>query len=67
MQSTTHLPVVEECEDGSYLSVLATGTERQRIRRHCACGLGTVSEGTPVPVVEYRITNRDNMRRCQFG
>jgi IS4 transposase len=59
VQSSLKLHVVTELPDGSYLSVLLTDIERQRIRRHRARGLDTVPEGTPVRVIEYDITNRD--------
>lgn len=59
VQSSMNLPVVEQLPDGSYLSVLTTAVERQRIRRHRVRGLDIVPEGTPVRVVEYQITNRD--------
>jgi hypothetical protein len=60
VQSSLTLHVITELPDGSYLSVLLTDIERQRIRRHRARGLDTVPEGTPVRVIEYDITNRDN-------
>lgn len=48
-----------ELADGSYLSVLLTTIERQRLRRHQARGLHTVPQGPMVRVIEYDITNRD--------
>jgi hypothetical protein len=67
VQSSLTLHVVTELADGSYLSMLLTDIERQRIRRHRACGLDTVPEGTPVRVVEYDITNRDNNGGSPIG
>ena len=54
------LHVVTELADGSYLSVLLTDIERQRIRRHRARGLHTVPQGPTVRVIEYDIVNRDS-------
>ncbi len=48
-----------ELADGSYVSVLLTTIERQRIRRHQARGLATVPQGPMVRVIEYDIANRD--------
>lgn len=59
VQSALHLHVVTELADGSYLSVLLTTIERQRLRRHQARGLTTVPQGPMVRVIEYDITNRD--------
>lgn len=60
MQSSLTLHVITELPDGSYLSMLLTDVERQRIRRHHTRKLNTVPQGTPVHVIEYDITNRDN-------
>jgi hypothetical protein len=60
VQSSLKLHVVTELADGSYLSVLLTDIERQRIRRHRARGLNTLPQGPTVRVIEYNITNRDN-------
>lgn len=60
VQSSLKLHVVTDLADGSYLSVLLTDIERQRIRRHRARGLPTVPQGPTVRVVEYDITNRDS-------
>ena len=60
VQSSLKLHVVTDLADGSYLSVLLTDIERQRIRRHRARGLSTVPQGATVRVVEYDITNRDS-------
>ena len=59
VQSALKLHVVTELADGSYLSVLLTDIERQRIRRHQARGLHTVPQGPMVRVIEYDIANRD--------
>jgi len=59
VQSSLKLHVVTELADGSYLSVLLTDIERQRIRRHRARGLGTVPQGPTVRVIEYDIANRE--------
>jgi len=59
VQSSLNVHVVTELADGSYLSVLLTDIERQRIRRHRARGLDTVPHGPTVRVIEYDITNRD--------
>lgn len=59
VQSTLLLHPVTELADGSYLSVLLTTSERQRIRRHHARGLATVPDGPVVRVIEYDIANRD--------
>lgn len=45
VQSGLKLHAVTELADGSYLSVLLTTIERQRIRRHQARGLDTVPQG----------------------
>ena len=58
MQSSLKLHVVTELADGSYLSVLSTDIERQRVRRHRARGLHTVPQGPTVRVIEYDIANR---------
>src|SRR6476620_3264353 len=47
VQSSAKLHVVTELADGSYLSVLLTDIERQRLRRHRARGLDTVPPGHP--------------------
>ena len=60
MRSSLKLHVVTELADGSYLSVLLTDIERQRIRRHRARGLHTVPQGPTVRVIEYDIANRDS-------
>ena len=60
VQSSLRLHVVTDLADGSYLSVLLTDIERQRIRRHRARGLHTVPRGPTVRVIEYDITNRDS-------
>jgi len=60
VQSALKLHVVTELADGSYLSVLLTDIERQRIRRHRARGLDTVPQGPTVRVIEYDIANRDS-------
>ena len=60
VQSSLKLHVVTELADGSYLSVLLTDIERQRIRRHRARGLHTVPQGPTVRVIEYDIANRDS-------
>jgi Insertion element 4 transposase N-terminal/Transposase DDE domain len=60
VQAALQLHVITELADGSYLSVLLTTTERQRIRRHQARGLHTVPQGPRVRVIEYDITNRDS-------
>ena len=60
VQSSLKLHVVSELADGSYLSVLLTDIERQRIRRHRARGLDTVPQGPTVRVIEYDIANRDS-------
>ena len=60
VQSSLKLHMVTDLADGSYLSVLLTDIERQRIRRHRARGLSTVPQGPTVRVVEYDITNRDS-------
>jgi hypothetical protein len=59
VQSALKLHVVTELAHGSYLSVLLTDIERQRIRRHRARGLHTVPLGPMVRVIEYDITNRE--------
>ncbi|GAA2401859.1 hypothetical protein GCM10009856_07850 [Mycolicibacterium llatzerense] len=59
VQSTLLLHPVTELADGSYVSVLLTTIERQRIRRHQARGLATVPQGPMVRVIEYDIANRD--------
>lgn len=59
VQAALHLPVVTELADGSYLSVLISTVERQRLRRHQARGLNVAPQGTRVRVIEYDITNRD--------
>jgi len=59
VQSALKLHVVTELADGSYLSVLLTTIERQRLRRHQARGLHTVPQGPIVRVIEYDIANRD--------
>ena len=59
VQSSLKLHVVTELADGSYLSVLLTDIERQRIRRHRARGLDTVPQGPTVRVIEYDIANRE--------
>ncbi len=59
VQSSLKLHVVTELADGSYLSVLLTDIERQRIRRHRARGLDTVPHGPTVRVIEYDIANRE--------
>jgi hypothetical protein len=59
VQSGLLLHPVTELADGSYLSVLLTTIERQRIRRHQARGLATVPQGPMVRVIEYNIANRD--------
>lgn len=59
VQSSLKLHVVTELADGSYLSVLLSTIERQRIRRHQARGLATVPQGPIVRVIEYDIPNRD--------
>ncbi|MDT5313197.1 MAG: hypothetical protein QOE74_2217, partial [Mycobacterium sp.] len=59
VQSSLKLHVVTQLTDGSYLSVLLTDIERQRIRRHRARGLHTVPRGPTVRVIEYDITNRE--------
>ena len=59
VQSSLKLHVVTELADGSYLSVLLTDIERQRIRRHRARGMDTVPHGPTVRVIENDITNRD--------
>ncbi|GFG85569.1 IS4 family transposase [Mycolicibacter algericus] len=60
VQSGLTLHPVTELVDGSYLSVLLTTIERQRIRRHQARGLATVPQGLTVRVIEYDIANRDS-------
>jgi hypothetical protein len=60
VQSSLKLHVVTDLADGSYLSVLLTDIERQRIRRHRARGLHTVPQGPTVRVIEYDIANRDS-------
>jgi len=60
VQSSLKLHVVTDLADGSYLSVLLTDIERQRIRRHRARGLHTVPQGPTVRVIEYDIVNRDS-------
>jgi hypothetical protein len=60
VQSSLKLHVVTELTDGSYLSVLLTDIERQRIRRHRARGRDTVPQGPTVRVAEYDIANRDS-------
>ena len=60
VQSPLKLHVVTDLADGSYLSVLLTDIERQRIRRHRARGLHTVPQGPTVRVIEYDIVNRDS-------
>lgn len=60
VQSSLKLHVITELADGSYLSVLLTDIERQRIRRHRARGLDTIPQGPTVRVVEYDIANRDS-------
>lgn len=60
VQSALKLHVVTELADGSYLSVLLTDIESQRIRRHRARGLDTVPRGPTVRVIEYDIANRDS-------
>lgn len=60
VQSVLKLYVVTELADGSYLSVLLSDIERQRIRRHRARGLDTVPQGPTVRVIEYDIANRDS-------
>jgi hypothetical protein len=59
VQSALKLHVVTELADGSYLSVLLTTIERQRLRRHQARGLRTVPQGPMVRVIEYDIANRE--------
>ena len=59
VQSSLKLHVVTELADGSYLSVLLSTVERQRIRRHQTRGLHTVPQGPIVRVIEYDIANRD--------
>ncbi|MEX3657290.1 IS4 family transposase [Mycolicibacterium fortuitum] len=59
VQSGLLLHPVTELSDGSYLSVLLTTSERQRLRRQQARGLATVPHGPTVRVIEYDITNRD--------
>lgn len=59
VQSTLLLHPVTELTDGSYLSVLLTTIERQRIRRHQARGLATVPQGPVVRVIEYDVASRD--------
>jgi Insertion element 4 transposase N-terminal/Transposase DDE domain len=60
VQSALKLHVVTELADGSYLNVLLTDIERQRIRRHRARGLDTIPQGPTVRVIEYDIANRDS-------
>jgi hypothetical protein len=60
VQSVLKLYVVTELADGSYLSVLLSDIERQRIRRHRARGLDTVPQDPTVRVIEYDIANRDS-------
>jgi hypothetical protein len=67
VQSALKLHVVTELADGSYLSVLLTTIERQRLRRHQARGLHTVPQGPMVRVIEYDITNRETHRAHPFG
>ncbi|WP_235677766.1 IS4 family transposase [Mycolicibacterium sarraceniae] len=59
VQSALKLHVVTDLADGSYLSVLLTTIERQRLRRHEARGLHAVPRGPMVRVIEYDITNRE--------
>src|SRR4029077_11989863 len=59
VQSSLKLHVVTALRDRSYLRVLYTDIERQRIRRHRARGLHTVPQGPTVRVIEYDIANRD--------
>jgi len=59
VQSGLTLHPVTDLVDGSYLNVLLTTIERQRIRRHLAGGLDTVPQGPTVRVIEYDIANRD--------
>jgi hypothetical protein len=59
VQSSLKLHMITELADGSYLSVLLTDIERQRIRRHRARGLGTVPQGPTVRVIEYHIANHE--------
>lgn len=63
VQSGLTLHPVTELADGSYLSVLLTTIERQRLRRHQARGLAAVPQGPTVRVIEYDITNRDTADR----
>ena len=59
VQAALQLHVITELADGSYLSVLLTTVERQRLRRYQARGLNVAPQGTRVRVIEYDITNRD--------
>jgi len=63
VQSVLTLPRVTELPDGSYLSVLLTTIERQRLRRHQARGLHTVPQGPTVRVIEYDIAKPRHPQR----
>lgn len=59
VSASVDLPVLDILEDGSYRSVLADVTARQRYRRQVRSGrLGAVLDGIPVRVIEYEITDR---------
>lgn len=59
VQENVTLPCFEVHPDGSYLSVLATQTQRNAAARRSAITGTTVRpEGQPVRVIEYMITNR---------
>jgi Insertion element 4 transposase N-terminal/Transposase DDE domain len=60
VQSGLTLHPVTELADGSYLSVLLSTIERQRIRRQQARGLPADPQGPTVRVIEYDITNRES-------
>jgi Insertion element 4 transposase N-terminal/Transposase DDE domain len=59
VSASLDLPVLDILEDGSYRSVLADATARQRYRRQVRSGRpGAVLDGIPVRVIEYEITDR---------